>query len=267
MIQIVWEFVVKEGSVAAFRRAYGPDGDWSVLFGRHPGYHGTTLLQDTAQGTRFLTIDRWVDSAAFDAMRRDSREDYARLDALFGALTLSERELGVFRSEPDRAEREALLARLESMPQYLVERFSVLSAGEAEIAGPGDTFAPVEQCWHLADLEREGFGLRIRRLLDEDEPRLPDFDGARIARERRYRTRDLAEGLLAFRTQRAANLALLRGLDAGQWRRAGTQDGVGRVALDDLPRLMAGHDAEHRAEIEAWAAARGSRAAAGSPSS
>jgi quinol monooxygenase YgiN len=267
MIQIVWEFVVKEDSVAAFRRAYGPDGDWAILFGRHPGYHGTTLLQDTAQAARFVTIDRWADSAAFDAMRRDSREGYARLDALLGALTVSERELGVFRSEPGQAEREALLARLESMPQYLAERFSVLSAAEAAIAGPGDGFTPVEQCWHLADLEREGFGMRIRRLLDEEEPSLPDFDGARIARERRYRTRELADGLLAFRTQRAANLALLRGLDAGQWRRAGTQDGVGRVALDDLPRLMAEHDAAHRAEIEAWAAARARRAAAGSSSS
>jgi hypothetical protein len=50
---------------------------------------------------------------------------------------------------------------------------------------------------------------------------------------------------------------LLRAVGPDQWTRAGTQEGVGRVALCDLPHMMAEHDASHRAEIEAWARARG----------
>jgi hypothetical protein len=148
------------------------------------------------------------------------------------------------------------MAGLEAMPDFLGQRFASIPDGEAIQRGPDDAFSPVEQCWHLADLEREGFGERIRRLLGEEDPFLPDFDGARLARERDYRARSLDEGLAAFRAGREANLALLRSLGPDQWTRAGTQEGVGRVALCDLPSMMAEHDAAHRAEIEAWGQAR-----------
>jgi DinB superfamily len=163
----------------------------------------------------------------------------------------------------DAGGREALLARLEAMPSFLERSFASLSAAESQVQGPNQTFAPVEQCWHLADLEREGFGLRIRRLLDEEAPVLADFDGARIARERRYRDRSLAEGLSAFRSARLANLEALRALGSERWSRAGTQQGVGRVMLCDLPQMMAEHDGAHRGEIEAWVADRASSAAHG----
>jgi DinB superfamily len=155
-----------------------------------------------------------------------------------------------------RPDREALWRSLEAMPAFLEERFAALSAADASASGPGGTFSPVEQCWHLADLEREGFGARIRRLLTDGDPYLPDFDGVRIARERDYKSRSLAEGVARFRQERAANLALLRSLDAAQWSRAGTQEGVGRVALGDIPAMMAEHDESHRAEIEKWSRSR-----------
>ena len=150
------------------------------------------------------------------------------------------------------AGREELMARLAAMPEFLAGRLLALGDEEARVPGPSDTFSPVEQCWHLADLEAEGYGARLRRLRDEDEPALPDFDGAAVARERRYRTRSLAAGVDAFRRARAANLAFIRGLKESEWQRAGTQEGVGRVALCDLPAMMAEHDAGHRAEIEDW---------------
>jgi len=153
-----------------------------------------------------------------------------------------------------RADRETLWRSLDAMPGFLAERFAPLSAREAVRPGPDGAFSPVEQCWHLADLEREAFGARIRRLLADTDPYLADFDGARVARERDYRARSLAEGIRQFGEARAANLALLRSLDAAQWSRAGTQEGVGRVALCDMPHMMAEHDDAHRAEIEAWGA-------------
>ena len=155
-----------------------------------------------------------------------------------------------------REDRKALMDGLSGMADYMASRLGSVSPEERLRRGPEDTFSPVEQCWHLADLEREGFGLRIRRLLDEDDPLLPDFDGARVAEERDYRSRSMGEGLAAFRAQREANLALLRTVAAEHWTRAGTQEGVGRVALCDLPSMMAEHDAAHRAEIEAWSRAR-----------
>jgi DinB family protein len=156
----------------------------------------------------------------------------------------------------DRSGQEELRGELQAMASFLEERFASLSADQAVTAGPAGTFSPVEQCWHLADLEREGFGARIQRLLEEDDPFLPDFDGARVAEERHYRTLSIAEGLQAFRSARAANLALLATVKDAQWSRAGRQEGVGPVALCDLPAMMAEHDRSHRAEIEAWSRGR-----------
>jgi hypothetical protein len=125
--------------------------------------------------------------------------------------------------------------------------------------GPGGTFSPVEQCWHLADLERAGFGVRIRRLLGEADPMLPDFDGAAVAEQRQYKRLSLGDGIEAFRSSRLENIAALRGVVTADWARAGRQEGVGRVSLCDIPAMMAEHDQGHCREIEAWVRKRDSR--------
>jgi hypothetical protein len=150
------------------------------------------------------------------------------------------------------ADRVALFDRLTAMPDELAAAFDGISDAASRTRVASDAFSPVEQAWHLADLEAEGFGIRIARLLTEEAPRLDDFDGDRIARERRYRERDLADGIAAFREARARNVAKLAALSGEAWNRAGTQAGVGPVMLCDLPVMIAEHDAAHRAEIDAW---------------
>ncbi|PYS30508.1 MAG: hypothetical protein DMG11_04885 [Acidobacteria bacterium] len=151
-----------------------------------------------------------------------------------------------------KSDREALVSGLSAMPDFLTKAFHSLSEEEAKKPGPADTFSPVQQCWHLADLEDEAFGVRIRRLLREESPELPDFDGARQAVERDYNTKSLAAGILAFNNARATNLEILRSVTLEQWNRTGSQEGVGKVSLCDIPVMMAEHDAAHRHEIEAW---------------
>ena len=149
------------------------------------------------------------------------------------------------------ADQHTLLEQLSAMPVFLDEAFGGVSAADARVAG-ADGFTPVEQCWHLADLEREGYAVRIQRLLAEVEPALPDFDGERVAQERNYKSLSLEDGLEAFRRARAENLAALRALSTSDWERRGTQEGVGRGGLCDIPLMMAEHDAAHRAEIDQW---------------
>mgnify|MGYP001619258445 CR=1 FL=1 len=150
------------------------------------------------------------------------------------------------------AERSELMSALAHMPQWLQNACAGLSDELAVTPGPEGAFSPVEQVWHLADLEREGFGLRIRRLQRELHPQLPDFDGTRIARERHYLALSLADGLRAFAAARAENLAALATVSAADWTRAGTQEGVGPVSLCDMPVFLSQHDAAHVAEIQAW---------------
>jgi len=154
----------------------------------------------------------------------------------------------------DKDQRRAFLAELGAMPDFLETACAGLSAEQRVEQGPDGSFSPIEHVWHLADLERQGFAERIRRLQQEACPELPDFEGARIAREGNYRQRSWSQGIAAFRDTRAANLAQLRGLGGEQWLRRGTQQGVGPVALGDMPTLMAEHDAAHRAEIAQWLA-------------
>ncbi len=155
-----------------------------------------------------------------------------------------------------KPEQDALLAELENMPEILSATFGRLSSTEAATSGPEETFSPVEHCWHLADLEREGFSIRIHRLMSEPNPSLPDFEGDKVARERCYKTRSLAAGITAFRDARRDNLAALRDVDPEQWTRQGTQEGLGSISLCDIPTMMAEHDEAHRREIDAWFVAK-----------
>ena len=121
------------------------------------------------------------------------------------------------------------------------------------LPGAGGAFSPVEEVWHLADLEREGFAVRIRRLREEENPTLADFDGTQVARERHVlRSRSLREGLEAFRNAREANLKVLGSLGEDSWTRTGIQEGVGVVMLCDIPAFLMQHDEAHALEIEEW---------------
>jgi hypothetical protein len=152
---------------------------------------------------------------------------------------------------PAALDLHAILLRLQAMPAEL--RAAARRMGESAwpVTPPSGGFSLVEQAWHLADLEREGYGLRIERLLREEGPFLPNFDGDRIAAERDYRRQSMEEGLAAFEAARRANLARLRALEAESWDRSGTQEGLGPITLRDVPRLMLEHDDSHRAEIAA----------------
>jgi len=149
----------------------------------------------------------------------------------------------------NRRELETLFLTLESTPALLARAAAELPEDSVRQRGTTGGFSLVEHVWHLADLEREAYAVRIRRLLTEDEPLLSNFDGDRVARERLYQRRDLAEGLLAFTLARTRNLQKLRDVSAEEWKRAGKQEGIGRVELADVPRMMTERDRVHGVEI------------------
>ena len=149
----------------------------------------------------------------------------------------------------NRRELETLFLTLESTPALLARAAAEVPEDGVRQRGTAGGFSLVEHVWHLADLEREAYGVRIRRLLTEDEPVLSNFEGDRVARERMYLRRDLAEGLLAFTSARTRNLQLHREVSAEDWKRAGRQEGIGRIELSDVPRMMTEHDRAHGVEI------------------
>jgi DinB superfamily len=147
-----------------------------------------------------------------------------------------------------KSDLRALLAELDSMPAAL-EAAAHRVGERGSTPPPGGGFSFIEQVWHLADLEREGWGMRLERLRKGGRPTLHDIDGGRLARERSYRTRPTAEGLAAFREARRRNLELFRSASPTEWSHQGVLESVGRIRLRDLPRLMRDHDRSHREEI------------------
>lgn len=98
MIEIVCEFVVKEEAGGQFELAYGPGGVWSKLFAKSAGFRGTTLLRNTKNPRRYLTIDYWDTEAQRDQMLAERQAEYAGLQAALADLTESSAEVGVYRA-------------------------------------------------------------------------------------------------------------------------------------------------------------------------
>ena len=89
---VLWRFRARPGCEAEFEAAYGDDGLWSRFFRSDSGYLGSQLLRAT--DGRYLTMDRWVSAAAYDAFRATHAARYAELDSACEALTAEETPLG-----------------------------------------------------------------------------------------------------------------------------------------------------------------------------
>lgn len=146
---------------------------------------------------------------------------------------------------PDRA----TFAALAATPRQLAALFVALEIELHRVRPDGQPFAFVEHLWHLADLETEAFQPRLRRLREEPQPLLADFDGAAAARRRDYPALDAAEGLRRFSVARARTLEAFAGVGPAEWGRSGEQEGVGALSLADLPGRILAHDRAHLAEL------------------
>jgi len=137
-----------------------------------------------------------------------------------------------------------LLDRLAVSPVRLRVLLTSLSDSALRSVPPGGGFAPIEDAWHLRDIEAEGHFLRIRRIVAEERPVLASIDGERLARERRYLERELGTALDEFAQYREASLGLLGPLGDGAWLRTAVfEDRL--VNLRDLVTAMAAHDESH----------------------
>lgn len=115
---------------------------------------------------------------------------------------------------------------------------------------PSDTeFSILGHICHLRDIEKEGYAVRIAKLLAEVEPFLPDIDGNKLAEERVYNRQDFRAALLEFTLARENNVRVLKGLTLDQLSRSGIFENAGSVSLERLVLIMREHDREHFKEL------------------
>jgi len=147
-------------------------------------------------------------------------------------------------------ELRAAIEFLEETPARLGALLAGLSQTQLRFKPKADVFSLTENVLHLRDIEVEGYARRLRRILAEETPVLPDINGARLSIERRYNDQPLAPALAQFTTSRRENVAVLRGITAEDLARTADMEAVGRITLAQLIQMWQEHDAAHRVELE-----------------
>jgi hypothetical protein len=140
------------------------------------------------------------------------------------------------------------LARLAVMPAFVADALA-RGAGRHDARPAAGGFSLVEHACHLRDLECEGYLARVKRLLSAPGVALEPFHGDRVAEERNYLSQDAVQAARAFAAARAELIGILVTLGPADLAREGTFAGS-RVTLEEIVAMAAGHDAEHRADIE-----------------
>jgi hypothetical protein len=142
-----------------------------------------------------------------------------------------------------------LIDALTQTPETVASLVSDLSEPDLRAKSSPEEFSVIENVCHLRDIEIEGYTARISRILQENNPLLPDIDGSRLAVERDYQSQNLPEALQAFADARKQNTKTLSGLVTEQFDREGTLEGAGIVTIRGLLLMMRDHDADHLSDL------------------
>jgi hypothetical protein len=142
-----------------------------------------------------------------------------------------------------------LIDFLEETPEMVRQLTVDMSERDLKWKPSEGEFSALEQVCHLRDLEREGYTERIRKLLTEQRPSLPDFEGGRIALERDYNQQHFETALEDFAVARKENIGVARTLSSDKLNGSGVLEGVGEITLARLFTLMRGHDQSHLDEL------------------
>ena len=102
---------------------------------------------------------------------------------------------------------------------------------------------------HLGDSETVS-GVRLRRLLSEDNPVIQGYDQDRWATTFGYHDLPLEPALAVVDAVRASTAALIRGLPESAWTRSGRHTESGLYSAEDWLQIYADHLEGHARQIE-----------------
>jgi hypothetical protein len=154
----------------------------------------------------------------------------------------------------DTTERERLIQQYADGYATIAAALDGIGELEWEAREAPGEWSPREVVHHLADSEMTS-AIRLRRLLAEDVPEIPNYDEAEWARRLHY-DRPVEGSLAAFRAARESTVPLLRALDEDEWAREGTHSASGRYRVEDWLRIYAEHAPDHADQIRRARAAR-----------
>ena len=155
------------------------------------------------------------------------------------------------------AERKTLIATYKAGYDEVVRSLAGIAPDERDWRPAPGEWSAREVIHHLADSETIA-GIRLRRLLIEDNPVIQGYDEAEYARHFRYQERPWEPALRAFEAARATTAPLLESMTDADWRRAGTHTESGPYSTEAWLRVYAEHAHSHADQIRknraGWAA-------------
>ncbi len=146
--------------------------------------------------------------------------------------------------------QDEAISQLAATPSTLAHLVAEADDARLDEARPGEWSARTLLA-HFRDDEYLCMRVALERMLAEESPVLRFIDGAEWEPTRR-RSRERKEWLLGdFALQRQASIAILRGLEAGDWEREGRTEDQRTFSIAAFVGAWARHDAEHIASLEA----------------
>jgi hypothetical protein len=153
-------------------------------------------------------------------------------------------------------ERRALIAQYTTGYDEVVRALAGIGPAERDWRPAPGEWSAREVLHHLADSETIS-GIRLRRLLVEENPVIQGYDEAEYARRFRYQDRPWEPALRAFEAARATTAQVLESMTDADWRRTGTHTESGAYSAEAWLRIYADHGHVHADQIRnnraAWA--------------
>jgi hypothetical protein len=147
-------------------------------------------------------------------------------------------------------DRTEITAYLRHVPDLIEEALHGLSDDELRRRPSPDEWSALDVCCHLRDSAQEE-GVRVRRLVEEDEPALEAYDQEAWARERNYQDDDPARVRTALRAFWGGLAYQLEGLTDQQWERGGTHPESGPVTVRSRAEDEVEHAQAHLEQLRA----------------
>jgi hypothetical protein len=141
------------------------------------------------------------------------------------------------------------ITKISSTPGIVEELARGLSEEQLSWKPAPEVFSVRENVLHLRDIDVEGYARRVRLILEEEVPTLPDVNGGKLSRERDYNLQPVQPALNDLRSSRASSVARLRSCSDQDSERQAEMQGVGTINLRRLLELWVEHDAGHVADI------------------
>jgi len=148
----------------------------------------------------------------------------------------------------DRQERDRLIAQYQAGYDEVAGALKGFPPGALTAHPLSGKWSAAEIVHHLADSETTS-GLRIRKLLAEENAIIQGYDQELYAKKLRYNERDATPSLEAFRAARATTAQLLPTLTDADWAREGWHTESGRYSAETWLRIYAVHAHNHAAQI------------------